>query len=134
MYLSHINISERHQLHHSDIVGRNRGSIARLSLARISSSGGWGEDCFPGVGNLGHESIRVVGRVGGRLDPPVGQGDRERASNVAPGVLGLGLFEVGVAVVVSDAVLVGVGLGRQLLLHVLDKRGLVGGRGAILWC
>ena len=134
MYLSHINISERHQLHHSDIVGRNRGSIARLSLARISSSGGWGEDCLPGVGNLGHESIRVVGRVGGRLDTPVGQGDRERTSNVAPGVLGLGLLEVGVAVVVSDAVLVGVGLGRQLLLHVLDKRGLVGGRGAILRC
>ena len=134
MYLSHINISERHQLHHSDIVGRNRGSIARLSLARISSSGGWGEDCLPGVGNLGHESIRVVGRVGGCLDTPVGQGDREGASNVAPGVLGLGLLEVGVAEVVSDAVLVGVGLGRQLLLHVLDNRGLVGGRGAILWC
>ena len=128
MYLSHINISERHQLHHSDIVGRNRGSIARLSLARISSGGGWGEDRFPGVGNLGHESIRVVGRVGGRLDSAVGKGDCEGASNVAGSVLGLGLPEVGLAVVVGDAVLVGVRL-RNLLHDGNGGGGVLGGGG-----
>ena len=59
---------------------------------------------------------------------------RKKITSEVSGTMKKITIEVGVAVVVSDAVLVGVGLGRQLLLHVLDKRGLVGGRGAILRC
>ena len=109
-----------------------RGSIARVSLSRVTTRGCGGEDCLPRVGHLGHEPVGVVRRVGGRLDPAVGQGDGEGALHVAASVLGLALLEVGVAVVVSNAVLVGIRLGGQLLLHVLDDRCVVGGRGTIL--
>ena len=114
------------------MVRRCRGSIARVSLSRVPTRGCRGEDCLPGVGYLGHEPVGVVRRVGGRLDPAVGQGDGEGALHVAASVLGLALLEVGVAVVVSDAVFVGVRLGGQLLLYVLDHGGVVGGRGSIL--
>ena len=109
-----------------------RGGIAGVSLSRVTTRGSRGEDCLPGVGDLGHEPVGVVRRVAGRLDPAVGQGDGEGALHVAAGVLGLALLEVGVAVVVGDAVLVGIRLGGKLLLHVLDDGGVVGGRGAIL--
>ena len=84
------------------------------------------------VGHLSNEPSLVGRRVGGRLDPVVGQGDGEGALHVAASVLGLALLEVGVAVVVGDAVLVGVRLGGQLLLYVLDHGCVVGGRGTIL--
>jgi len=114
------------------MVRRGRGSIARVSLSRVTTRGRGGEDGLTGVGDLGDEPVGVVGRVGGRLDPAVGQRDGEGARHVAAGVLGLALLEVGVAVVVGDAVLVGVRLGGQLLLYVLDNGGVVGGRGPIL--
>ena len=109
-----------------------RGGIARLGLSRVTTHGRRGEDCLPGVGDLGHEPVGVVGRVGGRLDPAVRQSDGEGARHVAAGVLRLALLEVGVAVVVGDSVLIGVGLGGELLLDVLDDGGVVGGRGAVL--
>ena len=68
------------------------------------------------VADLGDEAVDVVSGVLGGLDPAVGQGNGERSSNVAVGILGLGLLEVGLAVVVSDAVLIGEGLGRDLLI------------------
>ena len=100
----------------------------------VSTGGLRGVDGGALVGDVGDESVLVVGGVGGGLDPAVGESDHEASGNNTVGVLGLGLLEVGVAVVVGDAILVGVRLGRQLLLHVLDNRGLVGGRGAILRC
>ena len=114
------------------MVRRGRGSISRLGFSRVTTRGRRGEDCLSGVGDLGDEPVGVVGRVGGRLDSAVGQGDGEGARHVAAGVLGLALLEVGVAVVVGDSVFIGVRLGGQLLLHVLDNGGVVGGRGAIL--
>ena len=84
------------------------------------------------VGHLSNEPSLVGRRVGGRLDPAVRQGDGEGALHVAASVLGLALLEVGVAVVVGDSVLIGVGLGGELLLDVLDDGGVVGGRGAVL--
>ena len=71
------------------------------------------------VGHLGNEPGLVGRRVGGRLDPAVGQGDGEGALHVAVCVLRLCLLEVGLAVVVGDAVLVGEGLGGQLLNDVV---------------
>merc|ERR1719400_1885257 len=70
--------------------------------------------------------VGVVGGVGGRLDPAVGQGNGERASDIAGSVLGLGLSEVGLAVVVGHAIFVGVRLGD--LLHD-DGGGRVLGGG-----
>merc|ERR1712080_497126 len=80
-------------------------------------------DGLSGVGHLGDEAVGVVSGVGGRLDTALGKGDCEGASNVAGSVLGLGLPEVGLAVVIGDAVLVGVGLRN--LLH--DGNGGGGG-------
>ena len=91
----------------------------------VTSSGLWGVDWLPGVGHLGHEPVDMVRRVGGCLDPPVRQGDREGSRDNTVGILGLRLLEVGLAVVVSHAVLIGVRLGWQLLFC----RGTVG-RGA----
>ena len=71
------------------------------------------------VGHLSNEPGLVGRRVGGRLDPAVGQGDGEGALHVAVCVLRLCLLEVGLAVVVGDAVLVGEGLGGQLLNDVV---------------
>ena len=90
-----------------------------VGLTRVSSSGGGRVDGLSGVGHLGDEAVGVVGGVGGGLDTAVGKGDCEGASNVAGSVLGLGLPEVGLAVVVGDAVLVGEGLGGQLLNDVV---------------
>ena len=104
------------------MICRCRWRISRCRLSRISTRGRRGEDRLSGVRDLGDEAVGVVGGVGGGLDPAVGQGDGEGASHVAAGVLGLTLLEVGVAVVVGDAVLVGVRLWRQLFLW-----GAVGG-------
>ena len=94
----------------------------------VTSSGLWGVDWLPGVGHLGHEPVGVVGRVGGGLNPAVGQSDGERAADVAGSILGLGLPEVGLAVVVGHAVLVGVRLGDLLGNHD-GGRGVLGGGG-----
>ena len=74
------------------------------------------------VGHLCNEPGLVGRRVGGCLDTAVRQGNREGALHVAVRVLRLSLLEVGLAVVVGDTVLVGEGLGRQLL------NDMVGGR------
>ena len=97
-----------------DILGL--GAIAAGRLGRV--------DGGALVGDVGHETIDMVRRVGGRLYAAVGQGDDKGALDHAVGVLRLGLLEVGLAVVVVDAVLVGERLGRQLLLGV-------GGGGAV---
>ena len=97
----------------------------------VSTGGLRGVDSLTGVGHLSHEAVCVVSCVGGGLDTAVGEGDGERAGNIATGILGLSLLEVGLAVIISHTVLVGVGLGGQLLLNV-GSRGAVGrwaGRG-----
>ena len=108
--------------------GSVSGGGGSVGLTGVSSGRGGGVDSLTRVGHLGHESVGVVGGVGGGLDPAVGQSDGEGAADVASSVLGLGLPEVGLAVVVGHAVLIGVRLGWQLLLCV-RCRGAVG-RGA----
>ena len=90
----------------------------------VSTGGLRGVDGGALVGDVGDESVLVVSGVGGGLDPAVGESDHEASGNNTVGVLGLGLLEVGLAVVVSHAVLVGVGLRGELL-------GDIGGGGAI---
>ena len=95
----------------------------------VSTSGLWGVDGGSLVGNIGDESVVVIGGVGGGLDPTVGKSDHERSGNVSGGILGLGFLEVGLAVVVIDSILIGEGLGSKLLLLV--RSGWSIGRGSI---
>ena len=91
------------------------GCISWGCWVPITPLGLWWVDRLPRVGDLCDEPVDVVGRVAGCLDSTVGQRDRERASDNTLGVLGLRLLEVGLAVVVGDAVLVGERLGSELL-------------------
>ena len=90
----------------------------------VSTSGLRGVHGCALIGDLSDESVVVVSGVGGGLDSAVGEGDHERSLNVAGGILGLGLLEVGLGVVIVDTILVGERLGGKLLL-------LVGSRWAI---
>merc|ERR1719312_800141 len=95
------------------------GGLVHDGVGVAVAAGGLGRvDGRALVGHVGDEAVVVVGGVSGRLDAAVGQGDHERAGDVAAGVLRLGLLEVGLAVVVVDAVLVRERLLRQLLLLV----------------
>ena len=108
--------------------GWNLCVVSRLG-GTVSTGGLWGVDGGSLVGNIGNESVVVIGGVGGGLDPTVRKSDHERSGNVSGGILGLGLLEVGLAVVVVDSVLVGKRLGSKLLLLV--RSGCSIGRGMV---
>ena len=108
--------------------GWNLCVVSRLG-GTVSTGGLRGVDGGSLVGNIGDESVVVIGGVGGGLDPTVRKSDHERSGNVSGGILGLGLLEVGLAVVVVDSVLVGKGLGSKLLLLV--RSGCSIGRGMV---
>ena len=95
----------------------------------VSTGGLRGVDGGALVGDISDESVLVVGGVGGGLDPAVGESDHEASGDNTSGVLGLGLLEVGLAVVVSHAVLVGEGLRGELLGDIGGGLVVGGGRG-----
>ena len=70
------------------------------------------------VGDISDESVLVISSVGGGLDSAVRKSNHEATGDNTSGVLGLGLLEVGLAVVISHSVLVGERLGGELLLLV----------------
>merc|ERR1719468_533665 len=110
-------------------VGNKRGvgnSVVGNGGVSITSLGGLGVDGGALIGDLSDETVVVVGGVGGGLDSAVGKGNGEGTGYVALSVLGLGLLEVCLAVVISNSVFVGEGLGSQLL-------GGIGGGCAIGW-
>ena len=88
--------------------------------------------CF-GVGgdalvlNIGDEAILVISGVSHNLDATVRELDTVAAGNIAVGILVLSLVEAGARVGVLNAVLVLIGLGRELLLLVGRGMRLVGG-------
>ena len=96
----------------------------------VSTGGLRGVDGGALVGDVGDESVLVVGGVGGGLDPAVGESDHEASGDNTSGILGLGLLEVGLAVVVSHAVLVGERL-RGELLGDIGGGLVVGGGGGV---
>ena len=61
------------------------------------------------VGDLGNVAIGIVSVVVDVLDPAVGKSNGVRTLTLAGAIVGLSSVEVGVGVVVSDGVLVGVG-------------------------
>merc|ERR1719293_292900 len=86
----------------------------------------WWVDWGSLVGDISDESVDVVSGVLGGLDSAVGKSDHEATSNDTVGILSLGLLEVGLAVVISNSVLVGVWLRGELLLGVWGG-GAIGG-------
>jgi hypothetical protein len=93
----------------------------------VTSSGLRGVDRGTLIGDLSDETVVVVSGVGGGLDSAVGEGDHERSLHITLGILGLGLLEVGLGVVVVDAILVGERLGGKLLLGIGGRSAIGGG-------
>ena len=106
------------------------GGLVSGGGVAVSTGGLRGVDGGALVGDVGDESVLVVGGVGGGLDPAVGESDHEASGDNTSGILGLGLLEVGLAVVVSHAVLVGERL-RGELLGDIGGGLVVGGGGGV---
>ena len=90
-------------------MGDDRGGVS------VSSLGCRGVDRGTLIGDLGDETVDMVSGVGGGLDSAVGKGDGERSSYVTVGVLGFSLLEVGLGVVISNAIFIGERLRGEFL-------------------
>ena len=77
----------------------------------VSSSRCRGVLGLSGVGHLSNVAGQVVGVVGDGLDPTVGEVDRVGSGHGAGAIVGLGLLEGSLGVVISDSIGVGVGGG-----------------------
>ena len=76
----------------------------------VSTCGLWGVDRGSLIGDLSNESVVVVSGVGGGLDTAIGKSNGERSSNLAFSVLGLGLLEVSLRVVISNTIFISIWL------------------------
>ena len=104
-----------------DSMGKNRGMVDNgvgdsvdgvdRGSGDVATSRGRGVDGLTRVGNLSDVASQVVGVVSDGLDPAVGKVDRVRSSHSTGAIVGLGLLEVGLGVVVGHGVGVGVGGG-----------------------
>ena len=102
----------------------------------VSSSRGRGVLGLSGVGHLSNVAGVVVSVVVHGLDPAVGEVDRVGSLNPTVAIVGLGLAEGSIGVVISDSVGVGVGGGLGQVgggvASSVSHRGVVGrGRGVI---
>merc|ERR1719347_434174 len=111
-------MNHRGSMNHGGMV--SRGSMDHRGL-RVGSSSV--------IGDVSDVAIDGVGVVVDVLDPAVGKSHGVGALGVTGAVTGLSSVEVGVGVVVSHGVVVGVGgdLVRVNLGSVGDHRGVVGG-------
>jgi len=85
------------------------------------------------VGDLSNVAIVVVDMVVHMLDPAVGKSHRVRSLGLTGAVAGLSSVEVGVGVVVSNGVVVGVGrdlIGINLMSNSVGNRSMVS-RGGV---
>jgi len=96
----------------------------------VSCGGLRGVDGGTFVCDISDETVVVVGGVGSGLDPAVGKGDHIRSLDITGGILGLGLLEVSLGVVVIDAILVCERLGSKLLLFVGSRCTVGSGRAS----
>ena len=106
-----------------DSVGNHGGS------GDVASSRGRGVDSLTRVGDLSNVAGEVVGVVGDGLDPAVGKVDGVRSSHGTGAIVGLGLLEVGLGVVIGHGVGVGVGGGLSEVggSNGMHHRGVLGG-------
>ena len=134
------------------VVSSSRGSVVSSSRGSVvSSSRGSGVLGLSGVGHLSNVAGVVVSVVVHGLDPAVGEVDGVGSLNPTVAIVGLGLAEGSIGVVISDSVGVGVGgglgqvgggvassvshrgvvgRGRGVIGRSADYRGVVGGAGA----
>merc|ERR1719397_1358533 len=88
-----------------DSVGNDGSSVDSVSNHRgsgnVATSRGRGVDSLTRVGNLSNVTGQVVGVVGDGLDPAVRKVDGVRSSHSTGAIVGLGLLEVGLGVVVD---------------------------------
>ena len=117
-----------------DSVGKNRGVVDSVDSvdrgsSNVATGRGRGVDGLAGVGDLSNVAGDVVGVVGDGLDPAVGEVDRVRSSHGTGAIVGLGLLEVGLGVVVGHSVGVGVGGGLSKVggSNSVHHRGVLGG-------
>merc|ERR1712123_157249 len=83
------------------LVTNNWGSVS-ISSCRLR-----GVDRGALVGHLSNKTIYMISSVGGGLDTTVREGDGEGALDKSIGILGLGLLEVSLRVVISHSILIG---------------------------
>ena len=127
-------------------MGNNRGSMNDRSGMdnRVGNSdrGGRGEGGSAVIGDLGDVAIDGVGVVVHVLDPAVRQGNGVGALGIASTIAALAGVEVGVGVVVSDGVVVGVwgdligvhlghSVGNRVGNSVGNHRGMVDNGGSM---
>ena len=111
------------------VVGRGRlGSIG--GGMAVSLLGLWGVDWGSLVGDISDESVDVVSGVSGGLDSAIGKSNHEATSDNTISILALGLLEVGLAVVISNSVLISKRLRGELLLLVGSRGAIGGGAGS----
>ena len=108
-----------------DGVGNNRG---------VNGVGNGGSSGIMGLSLIGHISdiaIIVIGVVLDMLDPAIGKSDRVGSLSVASTVRGLRGLEVGLGVVISHSIGVGVGGGLSKVggSNGVHHRGVLGGGG-----
>merc|ERR1712055_1261138 len=108
-----------------DGVGNDGGS------GNVATSRGRRVDRLTRVLNSSNVAGDVVGVVGDGLDPAVGEVDGVRSSHGTGAIVGLGLLEVGLGVVVGHGVGVGVGGGLSEVggSDGVHHRGVLGGSG-----
>merc|ERR1711913_218748 len=133
--------SERISLHPLSgclsMIGRS-GLVDRSSLVdrggvSVSLLGLWGVDRGALIGHLSNKSIVVISSVGGGLDSAIRKSNGERASNLALSILGLGLLEVSLGVVIGDSILIGEWLRGKLRLLLVSRGWVVWGGSTIGW-
>merc|ERR1719232_854272 len=88
------------------------------------------DDHVNGVGDISDESVDVVSGVGGGLDSAVGKSNHEATGNDTVGILCFCLLEVGLAVVISDSVLISIRLRGELLGGIWGGGAIGGGAGS----
>ena len=107
------------------MVSWGRGSLVSWGrLVSVSLLGLWWVDWGSLVGHISNKSVDVVSGVLGGLDSAVRESNGEASGDNTVGILGLCLLEVGLAVVISNSVLIGEWLRGELLLLV-DSRLVV---------
>jgi len=118
----------------SGVVSGGRGGL-------VARSGSLGVDSGSLVGHISDIAVIAVGRVGNLLDSAVRKGNSVRSLDIAGTIRGLLGVEVGLGVVISNGVGVGVGgdligvslglvgRGGGMVSRGMDHRGSIGGSG-----